>query len=132
MSTSKFRKAKSRIKLSVGESIRVMRELQELSQNELAQKTGIPQSTISALENDRIGLGHPGGIAFPLQANIYKIFDEILESGIPLVVVRNGKRLKIEVEEETGRLSKLKKRKVIKGDASRIDTISWNWMPSGI
>jgi len=65
-----------------------------------------------------------------LRANIYKIFDDILESGKPLVVVRNGKRLKIEAEEKVGRLAKLKKRKVIKGDSSKIDRISWNWKPT--
>jgi transcriptional regulator with XRE-family HTH domain len=55
-----------------------MRELQELSQNELAALTGIPQSTISAIENDRINLGveraktlaralkcHPAVLVFP-------------------------------------------------------------------
>jgi len=52
--------------------------LQELSQNELATITGIPQSTISAIENDRINLGverakqlalalkcHPAVLVFP-------------------------------------------------------------------
>jgi DNA-binding XRE family transcriptional regulator len=39
------------------ESVRIMRELQELSQNELAKLTGIPQSTLSAIENDRVNLG---------------------------------------------------------------------------
>ena len=34
-----------------------MRELQELSQNELSTRTGIPQSTLSAIENDRVNLG---------------------------------------------------------------------------
>ena len=34
-----------------------MRELQELSQNKLAELTGIPQTTISAIENGRVRLG---------------------------------------------------------------------------
>ncbi len=71
-------RAKKRIDVSVGESVRIMRELQELSQNELAELTGIPQSTISAIENDRIQLGverakilaralhcHPAVLVFP-------------------------------------------------------------------
>jgi transcriptional regulator with XRE-family HTH domain len=75
---SEFRRAKKRIEVSVGESVRAMRELQELSQNELTELTGIPQSTISAIENDRVRLGverakvlatgllcHPGVLAFP-------------------------------------------------------------------
>jgi len=51
------RPAKSRIAVSVGESVRIIRELQELSQNQLTQLTGIPQATISAIENDRVRLG---------------------------------------------------------------------------
>lgn len=70
--------AKKSIDVSVGESVRIIRELQELSQNELAELTGIPQSTISAIENDRIQLGverakifaralkcHPAVLVFP-------------------------------------------------------------------
>ncbi len=54
---SEFRKAKSRIRISPGESVRIMRELQELSQNQLAEVAGIPQSTISAIERERVNLG---------------------------------------------------------------------------
>ena len=55
-----------------------MREFAELSQNELADRSGIPQSTISALENGRVNLGvdraktlaralrcHPAVLVFP-------------------------------------------------------------------
>lgn len=73
-----YRKAKKQVEVSVGESVRIMRELQEMSQNELAELTGIPQSTISAIENDRVKLGverakvlaralscHPAVLVFP-------------------------------------------------------------------
>jgi transcriptional regulator with XRE-family HTH domain len=73
-----YRPAKKRISVSVGQSVRIMRELQELSQNELASLTAIPQATISAIENDRVRLGverakvlamalkcHPGVLVFP-------------------------------------------------------------------
>lgn len=75
---SDYRKAEKRIEVSVGESVRIMRELQEMSQNELATATGIPQSTISAIENGRVRLGvertkvlakalrcHPAVLIFP-------------------------------------------------------------------
>lgn len=52
-----FRPAMRRIEVSVGESGRIVRELQELSQNKLAATTGIPQSTLSAIENGRVNLG---------------------------------------------------------------------------
>jgi DNA-binding XRE family transcriptional regulator len=71
-----YRPARKRIRVSVGESVRIIRQLQELSQNQLSQITGIPQATISALENDRVRLGverakaralkcHPGVLVFP-------------------------------------------------------------------
>ncbi len=75
---AEYRRAKKRVELSVGESVRIMRELQALSQNELAAETGIPQSTISAIERDRVKLGveraktlaralrvHPAVLVFP-------------------------------------------------------------------
>jgi transcriptional regulator with XRE-family HTH domain len=52
-----YRQAKKLVDVSVGESVRILRELQEMSQNELSNLTGIPQSTISAIENDRVNLG---------------------------------------------------------------------------
>lgn len=73
-----FRPARKRIEVSVGESVRILRELQEMSQNHLAQASGIPQTTISAIENDRVRLGverakvlaralkcHPSVLLFP-------------------------------------------------------------------
>jgi transcriptional regulator with XRE-family HTH domain len=52
-----FRPARKRIDVSVGESVRIVRELQGLSQNELARRSGIPPATLSAIENDRVRLG---------------------------------------------------------------------------
>ena len=75
---AEYHRAKKRVEVSVGESVRIMRELQDLSQNELAAATGIPQSTISAIERDRVKLGverakilaralriHPAVLVFP-------------------------------------------------------------------
>ena len=52
-----FRSAKKRIEVSVGESVRILREIQELSQRQLSELTCIPQATISAIENGRVNLG---------------------------------------------------------------------------
>ena len=70
--------ATKRIEVSPGDSVRVLRELQEMSQNDLAAATGIPQPTISAIENGRVKLGveraktlakalrcHPAVLVFP-------------------------------------------------------------------
>lgn len=77
-SAKDFVPAKTHIEVSVGESVRIIRELQGLSQNDLAQETNIPQSTISSIEHDRIKLGverakilanalrcHPAVLVFP-------------------------------------------------------------------
>jgi transcriptional regulator with XRE-family HTH domain len=45
-----YRAARERVTVSVGESVRIIRELQGLSQNGLAQRTGISQATISAAD----------------------------------------------------------------------------------
>jgi len=78
MARKEYRKAQRHVEVSVGESVRIMRELQELSQNQLSRQSGIPQSTISAIENGRVNLGverakilaralkcHPSVLLFP-------------------------------------------------------------------
>jgi len=73
-----FKPARRRVEVSVGESVRILRELQELTQSQLSAATGIPQATISAIENDRVNLGverakvfaralkcHPAVLVFP-------------------------------------------------------------------
>jgi len=75
---SNYRKAKRTVEVSPGESVKIIRKLQEMSQNDLAAASGIPQSTISAIERERINLGverakqlaralkcHPAVLVFP-------------------------------------------------------------------
>lgn len=67
-----------RIDVSVGESVRIMRELQELSQTQLAEIAGISQIDLAAIENDVLALNlehaktlaralhcHPAVLLFP-------------------------------------------------------------------
>jgi len=73
-----YRPARRRVDVSPGESVRILRELQELTQSQLAELSGIAQATISAIENDRVRLGverakvlaralrcHPSVLVFP-------------------------------------------------------------------
>ena len=73
-----FVAAKTRVKLSVGDSVRIAREFNEFSQNHLAELTGLSQSIISGIENNRVNLGveraktlaralrvHPAVLLFP-------------------------------------------------------------------
>jgi transcriptional regulator with XRE-family HTH domain len=73
-----YRAARRRMDVSVGESVRTIRQLQALRQSDLSRLTGIPRATISAIENDRVNLGverckvlaralkcHPAVLVFP-------------------------------------------------------------------
>ena len=73
-----YRAARKRVTVKVGESVRITRGLQGLSQNALAERTGISQATISAIDNDRVKLNverakmlaqalrcHPAALVFP-------------------------------------------------------------------
>ncbi|MBS0497317.1 MAG: helix-turn-helix transcriptional regulator [Proteobacteria bacterium] len=75
---NEYQLAKKTCDVSAGESVKIIRVLQGLSQNELAALTGIPQSTLSAIEHDQINLGidrakilakalkcHPAVLVFP-------------------------------------------------------------------
>jgi transcriptional regulator with XRE-family HTH domain len=78
LKSGEFVPAKTRVHMTPGQSLKVIRELQELSQNELAKLSGLPQSTISGMESGRINIGverakvlahalrvHPAIIVFP-------------------------------------------------------------------
>lgn len=73
-----FVRAKVQRSLTPGEMLRTLRELQELSQQDLAKLTGISQSNLSAMETDARQIGreralvlakalkvHPAVILFP-------------------------------------------------------------------
>ena len=74
----KFIPAKKRVDVSPGESVRIIRELQGFTQTHLSDLCGIPQTTISSIENGRVNLGveraktlaaalhcHPAVLVFP-------------------------------------------------------------------
>ncbi len=73
-----YKIAEKQIEVTVGESVRIIREPQEMSQIDLARAAGMPQPTISAIENNRINPGverarqlalslkcHPAVLVFP-------------------------------------------------------------------
>lgn len=75
-----FSPAKKHANLTTCEAIRMLRELKNWTQEELAKKSGIDSKNISLLENDRIEIGkkravqlarafgvHPAIIMFPEQ-----------------------------------------------------------------
>jgi len=73
-----FVRARVREEITPGEMLRTLRELQEMSQSELAEATGLSQSNISALETGARNMGreralvlaralrvHPAVLLFP-------------------------------------------------------------------
>ena len=53
---SELRPAKVRVKLTPADMVRMSREFQEMTQNELAKASGVPQPAISGIESGRIPL----------------------------------------------------------------------------
>jgi transcriptional regulator with XRE-family HTH domain len=54
---AQYAPARARIALTPGDAVRITRELQEMTQAQLAKACGIPQPTISAIESGRATLG---------------------------------------------------------------------------
>lgn len=52
-----FVPARQHIRLTVGGSLKIIRGFADMSQSELAEKSGISQTTISAIEKGRVSLG---------------------------------------------------------------------------
>jgi hypothetical protein len=70
--------------------------------------------------------------ASELRANVYKLLDEVIETGVPLVIERNGHRLRIEPEVPVSKLDQLPDRPdAIVGDPEDFVHIDWSdyWKP---
>jgi prevent-host-death family protein len=69
-----------------------------------------------------------------LRENIYKILDEVLETGVPVEIERGGRKLRIVPADETPRpkLERLERReKTIVGDPEELVHLDWSdeWKP---
>lgn len=63
--------------------------------------------------------------ASKLRANVYRILDEAVETGVPVQVLRKGVVLRIVPETRTSKLANLKKRSAFIGDPDDICKIDW-------
>jgi transcriptional regulator with XRE-family HTH domain len=59
-----FVRAKVHAHITPGEALKMLRELQGMTQGDLAKKTGISQSNISALESNARQMGRDRAIVF--------------------------------------------------------------------
>ncbi len=70
--------------------------------------------------------------ASKLRENVYRILDEVLETGIPVEIVRNGRTLRITAVEEPSRRDRLVHRpEAINGDPDDLVHLDWSgeWRP---
>ena len=94
--------------LDIGESLRQMRRSMKITQVELAEKTGIKQSTISSIENginkpaidtlllisdalgctvsELIGQSQKAAVLHPLDAQLLSIFHQLNDTGKSLLI----------------------------------------------
>ncbi len=66
-----FVRAKVNRKISPGEMLNTLRELQELTQKELAHRTGISQSNITAMENNTSQIGRERALALATTLKVH-------------------------------------------------------------
>ena len=67
--------------------------------------------------------------ASKLRENIYSILDEVLETGIPVEIVRNGRTLRIVADENSpkpSKLDRLTKRDLVVGDINDLVHLDWS------
>jgi hypothetical protein len=63
--------------------------------------------------------------ATKLRQNLYRILDDILKSGVPVEIERNGRVLKI-IPEKVNKLDNLEKHEVINGDPEELVHLDWS------
>jgi antitoxin (DNA-binding transcriptional repressor) of toxin-antitoxin stability system len=70
--------------------------------------------------------------ASKLRENIYRVLDEILATGVPVEIERNGRILRIVADDEPTRLGRLVRRPdALVGDPEDIVHLDWSadWRP---
>lgn len=70
--------------------------------------------------------------ATALRANLYRLLDQVLETGVPIEIERNGERLRIAPIERSDALSRLKPHPdSIIGDPEDLVHLDWSaeWHP---
>lgn len=69
--------------------------------------------------------------ASKLRENVYRILDQVLETGVPVEIERGGKLLRISAAEPRSKLENLKRRDCIVGDPEDLVHLDWSgeWRP---
>lgn len=69
-----------------------------------------------------------------LRQDIYRILDEVLETGVPVEIERRGKVLRIVPPEDCSKLDSLPRRDCLRADPEEIVHLDWSetWRPGSI
>ncbi len=69
-----------------------------------------------------------------LRQDIYRILDQVIESGVPVEIERRGKVLRIVPPEESSKLDGLKHRDILRTDPDEIVHLDWSetWKPGSV
>lgn len=69
--------------------------------------------------------------ATQLRRNIYRVLDEVIETGVPLEIERKGTILQIVPEEPRKKLDRLKPRAYLRSDPEELVHLDWSreWRP---
>jgi prevent-host-death family protein len=69
--------------------------------------------------------------ASKLRDNIYRILDQVLDTGVPVEVVRKGRTVRIVAAEPPARLDRMRPRDYLVGDPEAIVHLDWSeeWRP---
>lgn len=70
--------------------------------------------------------------ASKLRENIYRVLDEVLETGVPVEIERNGRTLRIVADEAPSRLGRLVHRpSLVTGESEDFVHMDWSseWRP---
>jgi PHD/YefM family antitoxin component YafN of YafNO toxin-antitoxin module len=64
--------------------------------------------------------------ATKLRQNLYSILDQVLETGVPVQVERNGRLLVIEPQAKKSKWSRLEEHEIVNGDPEGIIHVDWS------
>jgi len=61
-----------------------------------------------------------------LRANLYQVVDEVLKTGVPVEIVRRGRKVRIVADHPPSKLARLKKRPGLLCDPDDLLNLDWS------
>ena len=61
-----------------------------------------------------------------LRANLYRVVDDVLATGVPVEIARHGRKVRLVPDRPASKLSRLKKRKVLRCKPEELLNLDWS------